>query len=70
MLALTRESDEAIIIGDVRIMVIRIAGNRVRLGIEAPPDVKILREELISRPRHDAYIGRRRQVYRRAIAVV
>jgi carbon storage regulator len=46
MLVLTRRSGESIVIGgDIRIRVLRASGSRVRLGIEAPPEVRILREK-------------------------
>lgn len=48
MLVLTRKLNERICIGDdVRITVVGIRGNHVRLGIEAPPSVTVLRDELI-----------------------
>ncbi len=47
MLVLSRKSGEKIRIGeDVAITVVRIGPNTVRLGIEAPRDLSILREEL------------------------
>jgi len=47
MLVLSRKSGERIRIGeDVAITVVRIGPNTVRLGIEAPRDLSILREEL------------------------
>ena len=47
MLVLTRKRQEEISIGgSVRITVIAVQGSRVRLGIEAPDDVPILRAEL------------------------
>lgn len=47
MLVLSRKVEDTIIIGDsVKIKVVQIKGNRIRLGIEAPSDVKILRGEL------------------------
>jgi carbon storage regulator len=47
MLVLTRKTREAILIGhDIRVIIDRIDGQRVRIGIEAPEGVKILREEL------------------------
>lgn len=47
MLVLSRKEDQSIRIGkDVVITVTRISGDQVRIGIEAPPDVKILRSEL------------------------
>ena len=50
MLVLTRKVNETIIINsDIRIKVVAIRGNHVRLGIEAPESVTILREELHDR---------------------
>jgi len=47
MLVLSRKSGEKIRIGDdVAITVVRIGPNTVRLGIEAPRNMSILREEL------------------------
>jgi carbon storage regulator len=51
MLVLTRKLGEHIHIGDnVVITVAAIDGHRVRLGIEAPRDVHIRREELADQP--------------------
>ncbi len=50
MLILTRRVDERIFIGDdITLCVLDIEGNRVRLGLEAPKDVAILREEVQQR---------------------
>jgi carbon storage regulator len=50
MLVLGRKRHETIIInGDIRIMVVDIRGNQVRLGIEAPDSVRIVRQELCER---------------------
>lgn len=47
MLVLTRKLDESIRIGDdIRITVLRVKGNTVRVGIEAPKHVRVIREEL------------------------
>ena len=47
MLVLSRKQHDVILIGDeVRITVVRIDRNQVRLGIEAPQHVTVLREEL------------------------
>ncbi len=47
MLVLTRKLDESIQIGDdIKITVLRIKGNTIRLGIEAPRDVRVVRSEL------------------------
>src|SRR5690349_4006850 len=47
MLVLSRKPNESIVInGNITITLNEIDGNKVRLGIEAPPEVKILRGEL------------------------
>ncbi len=47
MLVLTRKKNEKIRIGnDIILNIIAISDNQVRVGIEAPADVKILREEV------------------------
>ncbi len=47
MLVLSRKIGEKLIIGDnITVVVSRVAGNRVTLGIEAPSDVRIIRGEL------------------------
>lgn len=47
MLVLTRRPGEAIIInGDIIVRVLQINGNQIRLGIEAPENINIVREEL------------------------
>lgn len=48
MLILTRRIGETIHIGpDVTVTVIEVMGGQVRIGIEAPRDMVILREELL-----------------------
>lgn len=55
MLVLTRKLNERIVIGDqIRITVVGVRGNHVRLGIEAPPEVTVLRAELERRQRAGA----------------
>lgn len=47
MLVLSRKSGERIHIGeDITVTIVRIGPNNVRLGIEAPRDMNIVREEL------------------------
>ena len=47
MLVLSRRVDERINIGDdITVTVVRLAGNRVGIGIDAPQDMRILRGEL------------------------
>jgi carbon storage regulator len=47
MLVLTRKVGEQIVVGDdIRVTVLSVNGQRVRVGIEAPADVAIRRSEL------------------------
>jgi len=47
MLVLSRKGTQQIVIGDdIVVSVLRIAGNRVHIGIEAPKSVHIVRGEL------------------------
>jgi carbon storage regulator len=47
MLVLSRRERERIRLGDsIVVTVVRLSGDRVRLGIEAPADVLVLRDEL------------------------
>ena len=48
MLVLSRKPSERIHIGDnIIITLVRVSGQTVRIGIEAPTDIKIMREELL-----------------------
>jgi carbon storage regulator len=52
MLVLTRKSGEGIWIGDdIRIQVLEVRDNQIRIGIKAPPDKGILRDEVYERIR-------------------
>lgn len=47
MLILTRKPGESIYIGDgIKVVIVEIKGNQIRVGIEAPSDVRIYREEI------------------------
>lgn len=47
MLVLSRKERERIRLGDsIVLTIVRVSGDRVRLGIEAPSDMLVLREEL------------------------
>ena len=48
MLVLSRKADEAVVIGDdIRIVVLSIDSDRIRIGIDAPKTMRIFREELL-----------------------
>ncbi len=50
MLVLTRQVGEEIVIdGDIRVIVVSIKGDKVRLGISAPPAVVVDRQEIHER---------------------
>ncbi len=51
MLVLSRKINEEIVIGDnIKVTVLKLKGNTVRIGIEAPNDVRVLRAELPREP--------------------
>ena len=55
MLVLNRKSEQEIVLGgNIRVKVLSVKGNTVRLGIEAPGDVAILRGELEAQSKPDA----------------
>lgn len=58
MLVLSRKSGERILIGsDIKITVIRIGPNSVRIGIDAPGHLNIVREELCGDESNAALAG-------------
>jgi len=55
MLILTRRVGETLMIGDnVTVTVLRVKGNQVRLGVNAPKDVSVHREKIFERIQHEA----------------
>lgn len=55
MLVLSRRLDETLIIGDdIKITVLGISGNQVRIGIAAPKEVSVHREEVYLRIKQEA----------------
>jgi len=54
MLILTRRVDESILIGEnVTITIVEISSTRVRIGIDAPKEIKVHREEIYQRIQPD-----------------
>lgn len=51
MLVLSRRPDESILIGEnIRVTVLEIRGDKVRLGIEAPKNIGVFRDEIYHSP--------------------
>jgi carbon storage regulator len=58
MLVLSRKKAEAICIGgQIKITVLEVAGNSVRIGIEAPKSVTVLRHELVETPSRELAVS-------------
>ena len=54
MLVLSRREGESIVLdGELTVTVLELHGNFVRLGVDAPDNVKILRDELVGKERID-----------------
>lgn len=69
MLVLMRRVGEEIIIdGNIRITVVRVNGNSVRLGVTAPPELNIVRDELCPRQDRQQRIDRPQEVVQGHIA--
>jgi carbon storage regulator len=48
MLVLTRKTNQSIMIGDdIEITVLSVSGDKVRIGIEAPRDISVFRQEVL-----------------------
>jgi carbon storage regulator len=47
MLVLSRKTEESLMIGeDIVVTILAVVGERVKIGIQAPPNIRILRQEL------------------------
>ena len=54
MLILTRKSDESIIIGNnIKVKILKVQGNQVHLGIDAPRELSVYREEIYEQIRKE-----------------
>lgn len=59
MLILTRRVGETLMVGDdVTVTVLGVKGNQVRIGINAPKDVAVHREEIYERIKREQEEGR------------
>jgi carbon storage regulator len=58
MLILTRRIGESLQIGDtIKVTVLSVRGNQIQLGIEAPPEVPVHREEIYERLKREPGSG-------------
>lgn len=58
MLVLSRKSGESLIVGDeVKVTVLGVSGRQVRIGIDAPNDVAVHRQEVFDRIRRETPQG-------------
>ncbi len=66
MLILTRRVGETVMIGDdVTVTVLGVKGNQVRIGVNAPRDVAVHREEIFERIKHEKRGGNSEEVVHR-----
>ena len=63
MLVLTRKAGESIrIADDIVVKIIEIGKNRIRIGIDAPPDVSVLRNEIYEQIQQENILSSRGSV--------
>ena len=60
MLILTRRTNETLMIGDdIKITVLNVKGNQVRIGIDAPNNIAVHREEIYQLIQHEKQQGKK-----------
>jgi carbon storage regulator len=70
MLVLSRKVGEEIVIGDnIRVRIVSVQGNQIRLGFDAPREVSIQRAELLERAEREAAARTAAQVSEKAAPV-
>jgi len=58
MLVLSRQRDESIIIGDnIKITIVDIRGDKIRIGIDAPAEIAVHRQEIYEAIQRDKQAG-------------
>lgn len=58
MLVLTRKLGESFMIDDsITVTVLQVGGGKVRIGVQAPPQIKVFREEIHACPRESHSIA-------------
>ena len=70
MLVLTRKSNQSIMIGDdIEVTVLSITGEKVRIGIQAPRDIPVFREEVYLEIQHErgTHVGDTREEVNEAL---
>lgn len=69
MLVLTRKPEEQIRIGDdIVITIVRVKGNTVRIGVEAPKGVRVIRAELEEKPNESEAVSENLCTVERTVA--
>ena len=55
MLVLSRKQHQSLVIGEnIKITILELKGNQVRIGIDAPESISVHREEILNKTTHDS----------------